>query len=118
VTGFGLLGHLCEVCEGSGLSAHLKFDNVPRFDFLTGYIEQNCIPGGTFRNWDSYGKKINPISEDKMVLLADPQTSGGLLVSVDESSAGLFEDIALSHGYKLKPFGKLVPKESYVITVR
>ena len=118
VTGFGLLGHLCEVCEGSGLSAHVEFEKVPRFDFLTGYIEQKCIPGGTIRNWESYGKKINSISEDRKILLADPQTSGGLLVSVDESGTESFEEIAFNSGYKLKPFGRLVPKEGYVVTVR
>lgn len=118
VTGFGLLGHLCEICEGSCVSAHLEFRKIPRFDFLETYIEQKCIPGGTIRNWDSYGKKINPISEDQRVLLADPQTSGGLLVSVDEASADSFEKVASEHGFALKPFGKLVPKESYVVTVR
>src|SRR6185436_5637357 len=80
VTGFGLLGHLCEVCEGSGLSAEIEFDKVPRFDFLDAYIEQKSRPGGTGRNWDSYGHKITPLSERHTAILADPQTSGGLLV--------------------------------------
>ncbi len=57
VTGFGLLGHLCEVCEGSGLSAEIEFSKVPRFDFLEQYIQQKSMPGGTGRNWDSYGSK-------------------------------------------------------------
>jgi selenide,water dikinase len=117
VTGFGLLGHLCEVCEGSGLSAHVDFDMVPKFDFLDDYIVQKCIPGGTNRNWDSYGRKISTISENQKAVLADPQTSGGLLVSVDESRVDAFEEVAASYGQQLKPFGKLVPKESYVITV-
>jgi selenide,water dikinase len=118
VTGFGLLGHLCEVCEGSGLSAVIEFDKIPRFDFLDSYIQRKCIPGGTIRNWDSYGLKISPITEDQKMLLADPQTSGGLLVSVDETHANTFERVALDLGYALKPFGKLIPKESHVITVR
>jgi selenide,water dikinase len=117
VTGFGLLGHLCEVCEGSGLSAHVEYDMVPRFDFLAEYIEKKCIPGGTNRNWDSYGKKISPISENMRVLLADPQTSGGLLVAVDKGSIASFEEIVAKHGYILKPLGRLVRKENHVITV-
>jgi selenide,water dikinase len=118
VTGFGLLGHLCEVCEGSGLSALVEFDQVPRFDFLESYILRNCIPGGTIRNWDSYGLKISSITEDQKLLLADPQTSGGLLVSVDEAQANTFERVASDLGFALKPFGTLIPKAKYVITVR
>lgn len=118
VTGFGLLGHLCEVCEGSGVSATIEFSKIPRFEFLSSYIQQKCIPGGTIRNWDSYGNKINPISEDQKALLADPQTSGGLLVSIDEVHAETFEKFASKNGYILQPFGKLIPKESYVIIVR
>jgi selenide,water dikinase len=117
VTGFGLLGHLCEVCEGSGLSAHVDFDMVPKFDFLDDYIGQKCVPGGTNRNWDSFGRKISKISDYQKAVLADPQTSGGLLISVDESSVEVFEQVAAGYGQQLKPFGKLVPKESYVITV-
>lgn len=117
VTGFGLLGHLCEVCEGSGVSANIKFDKIPRFDFLDYYIKQKCIPGGTNRNWDSYGMKINVISEHQKALLADPQTSGGLLVSVDQVHAEPFEKFAVHHGYSLKSFGNLIPKENNVVTV-
>lgn len=118
VTGFGLLGHLCEVCEGSGLSALIEFNEIPRFDFLDFYIQQKCIPGGTIRNWDSYGMKISTVTESQRALLADPQTSGGLLVSVNKDHAEHFEKFVFDRGYSLKPFGKLIPKESHVITVR
>ncbi len=118
VTGFGLLGHLCEVCEGSGLSAEIEFDSVPRFDFLNHYIQQKCVPGGTTRNWESYGSKISTIPEDEKALLADPQTSGGLLVSVDESSVDAFEQFAKQKGLQLKSFGRLVEKQAHVISVR
>jgi selenide, water dikinase len=118
VTGFGLLGHLCEMCEGSELSAEIEFSKIPRFEFLDLYIKQKCIPGGTIRNWDSYQQKISPISEDQKVLLADPQTSGGLLVSIDAVHAGSFEKFAGINGHMLEPFGRLIPKESYVVTVR
>jgi selenide, water dikinase len=59
VTGFGLLGHLTEVCEGSGLSAEIDFDKVPRFSFLDEYVAQKSMPGGTQRNWESYGHNSN-----------------------------------------------------------
>ena len=51
VTGFGLLGHLTEMCEGSNLSAEIEFDKIPVFDAVHEYIKQDCIPGGTHRNW-------------------------------------------------------------------
>jgi len=118
VTGFGLLGHLCEVCEGSGLSAEIEFDKIPRFEFLDEYVKQKSTPGGTQRNWDSYGSKISDVTEEQKALLADPQTSGGLLVSVEEGSTENFESVLTSFGYSLQPFGRLVPKKNTVITIR
>ncbi len=117
VTGFGLLGHLCEMCEGSHLSAEINFEAVPRFDFLKEYIQQKSMPGGTQRNWQSYGHKISAISEEQKAILADPQTSGGLLVSVDAENKNEFEGFAKSKGLELKSFGKLVPKTEKVIWV-
>jgi selenide,water dikinase len=117
VTGFGLLGHLCEVCEGSGLSAEIEFAKIPRFDFLDEYLQQKSIPGGTMRNWDSYGAKISGITEEQKAILADPQTSGGLLMAVDEEQQVAFEQTMRTHGYELKPFGKLVAKRDRVIEV-
>ncbi len=86
VTGFGLLGHLLEICEGSGVSAHLSFGAIPKADHVESYIARNCIPGGTYRNWKSYGDKIGEITENQKLLLADPQTSGGLLIAVDKEA--------------------------------
>ena len=118
VTGFGLLGHLCEMCEGSGLSAEIEFSKVPKFDFLDTYIQQKSMPGGTQRNWDSYGKKIGSIGDLQRVILADPQTSGGLLVSVDADKTGEFEMFVEGKGHPLKPFGKLMPSESVFVRIR
>ena len=117
VTGFGLLGHLCEMCEGSGLSAEIEFSKVPKFDFLDTYIQQKSMPGGTQRNWESYGKKISAIGDVQRAILADPQTSGGLLASVDASYAVEFEEFAAKQGYQLNSFGKLTPPASVVIRV-
>ena len=117
VTGFGLLGHLSEVCEGSGLSAEIEFDKVPRFDFLEGYIQQKSMPGGTTRNWESYGSGVAGVSELQRAILADPQTSGGLLVAVEESKAADFEKVLKDNGNSSKPFGRLRGKQSMLITV-
>lgn len=83
ITGFGLLGHLVEMAEGSGLKAEIDMVKVPQIDGLSTYVEQKIIPGGTHRNWDSYGHKIGEISNEQKMILCDPQTSGGLLIAVD-----------------------------------
>lgn len=117
VTGFGLLGHLSEVCEGSALSAEVDFASVPRFEFLEDYIQQNAIPGGTKRNWLSYGQKVAGASDFQKAILADPQTSGGLLVSVEASKAPAFEELLSKQGISAKPFGRLRERVGDVITV-
>jgi selenide, water dikinase len=118
VTGFGLLGHLSEVCEGSGLSAEIEFSKIPKFDFLLEYLNQKSTPGGTQRNWDSYGNKIGSLDDVQRAILADPQTSGGLLVSVDADKTEEFENFAKSKGYDLKSFGKLVKRGSKLIEIK
>jgi selenide,water dikinase len=110
VTGFGLLGHLLEMCEGSGLRAVLEYDKVPVIAGLKGYLEQQCFPGGTHRNWSSYGHKIGPLSEEQKYILADPQTSGGLLVAVAEAGAVDFEEAVVNMGYRLEAIGWLEPQ--------
>jgi selenide,water dikinase len=117
VTGFGLLGHLCEMCEGSGLSADIQFDLVPKFDFLDEYIQQKSMPGGTTRNLDSYGFKISALTDHQKAILADPQTSGGLLIAVDEKNAPEFEKFARQQNLELTPFGRLKAREKTVVTV-
>jgi len=118
VTGFGLLGHLSEVCEGSRVSARIEFHRVPKFDFLAEYISQNSMPGGTQRNLDSYADRMSPLSAEQRAILADPQTSGGLLVCVDSGREAEFERFAKeSFQLEIKPFGKLVEKGKKVIEV-
>lgn len=118
VTGFGLLGHLSEVCGGSGLSAEIEFDQVPRFSFIEHYIAQKSMPGGTTRNWESYGAGVEGVDDFQKAILADPQTSGGLLVAVEESKVSKFERILSDHNHRARPFGQLVSRRSSVITVR
>ena len=98
VTGFGLLGHLCEMCQGSGLSARIHFSRVPILTDLSWYLKEKSVPGGTNRNYDSYGKKIGHLSEDQKNILCDPQTSGGLLVSIDPSRKSDFEKVLHTAG--------------------
>ena len=107
VTGFGLLGHLCEMCEGSGVQAQIDFGAVPVIPQVAHYLEQGCIPGGTHRNFESYGHKIAPLSDAQKHVLCDPQTSGGLLVAVMPEAVGAFHEVAAGHGLELEPIGAL-----------
>ncbi len=109
VTGFGLLGHLLEMCQASHTKAWLQMDMVPTFDIdmLRHYLANKCIPGGTLRNWDSYGKMIGDLTEEQRYLLSDPQTSGGLLVAVEEDSVTDFLKESSAMGLRLESFGRL-----------
>jgi len=98
VTGFGLLGHLLEMCEGSGVNAVLEYNKIPVFEEALYYIAQNCVPGGTKRNWKSYGEKVHLHNPENRTILSDAQTSGGLLISVDEDAAPVVERMLTDAG--------------------
>ena len=120
VTGFGLLGHLTEMAEGSGLSAEVNFGAVPLINSsIKEYISQGCVPGGTTRNRDSYGHKITNLTEEQWAILADPQTSGGLLIAVNKNGVDELTEILNENGLGAftKPIGQLVSKAEKVVTV-
>ncbi len=109
VTGFGLLGHLLEVCEGSNVGAVIEYDKVPVFPEVYEYIEKKQIPGGTKRNWQSYGDKVELANEDMKTILCDAQTSGGLLIAVDESAVPEVKEILQKEGLFDGEIGYLTP---------
>jgi len=109
VTGFGLAGHLLEMCDGANLCAEVDFDALPLLPEVDFYLESGCVPGGTLRNFEAYGHKLGPLSERQRQLLCDPQTSGGLLVAVDPASEAEFLDCAGAQGLELRPIGELGP---------
>ena len=119
VTGFGLLGHLSEMCAASDVSAEIYFGQVPLLHptAIHKYIEQGAIPGGTERNWASYGDKIEIGEELHRQVLADPQTSGGLLMSVDSVHIEEFENEMLSTGAKVWPIGRITPPQTHLVKV-
>jgi len=120
VTGFGLLGHLSEMCEASGVSARVDFAQVPLLnkDILQHYLAANCIPGGTHRNWDSYGHKIGDLTDEQKFILCDPQTSGGLLVAVEPAHSTDFQAVAKQGGFDLEALGEIVIKGNRLIEVQ
>ena len=121
VTGFGLLGHLIEMCEGSDLSAEMYYSDVPVLPNINSYLDLGCIPGGTDRNWSSYGHKVNEINNRKKHILADPQTSGGLLISLAESGLNEFNTLMEDAGFgelALHPIGKMQKENNNLISVK
>lgn len=117
VTGFGLLGHLAEICEGSNLSAEIEFDKIPIFEGVHQYIEQDCIPGGTHRNWESYGHHVRLKEEGNKAILCDPQTSGGLLIAVEESAINQVEKLLTDNNIDTVLFGNLHTRSEVLIKV-
>jgi selenide, water dikinase len=117
VTGFGLLGHLIEMAQGSGLSAVINFDKVPKLPFIEEYLAKKSFPGGTVRNWSSYGHKVSELSEQQRYILADPQTSGGLLIAVEPEGQKDVENILTTNGIKAEPIGYLVAAREKVVYV-
>ena len=117
VTGFGLLGHLLEMAEGSGLTARLNYAAVPSLPGVDYYLAEGCVPGGTLRNFDSYGEKVAPLTDEQKALLCDPQTSGGLLVAVTPEGEAEFLKVARECGLELAPIGQLVERQSHAVEV-
>ena len=121
VTGFGLLGHLVEMAEGSDLSAEIFYEKVPLItDDLHAYIEQKSVPGGSSRNWDSYGNKIIGTNKFSQAILCDPQTSGGLLIAADALGAAAIESVFNKFGLEkhLTPIGRLTERKEFIISVK
>jgi len=84
VTGFGLAGHLLEICRGSGLGALVRFADLPVMEEALLWARQGTVTGASERNWGGYGSEVR-LPEDahawQRALITDPQTSGGLLVA-------------------------------------
>lgn len=118
VTGFGLMGHLTEMCDGSSVSAVIEDEQVPFLPQVHKYLELNCIPGGTKNNFKSYGHKLGPLTPTQEILLCDAQTSGGLLIAVERSGREEFERTLREAGMELSPIGYTTPRGEHSVTVK
>lgn len=120
VTGFGLLGHLLELCAGSGLRAELRFDAVPVIAEAREYLALGCYPDGSFRNWKSYGARVEGASSmERMMLLSDPQTSGGLLIACAEHAVADAVAACAAAGAQCQHVGTLTaPVDGATVLVR
>ncbi|WP_020179362.1 selenide, water dikinase SelD [Methylopila sp. M107] len=103
VTGFGLLGHLLEMCRGSGLGAEIRVPDVPVLPGAEALAEAGFITGASGRNWKSYGHAVHwpqGLAPDwRRELLCDPQTSGGLLVAVAQEASEAVVAAARAAGF-------------------
>ncbi len=111
VTGFGLLGHLLEMC-GDRSCAELDYEAIPKLHPALGLIAQGCYPDGALRNWKSYGHLVHGASTmERMFMLADPQTSGGLLVAVDPNEQDVVIRVLAANGAYTSRIGSFVSKD-------
>ena len=89
ITGFGLLGHLTEMCKGAKLSAEITYNNIPKIEAAINYAKSGIVPDATYRNWNAYANNIDIATTvdamESFTLLPDPQTNGGLLIAVNQS---------------------------------
>ena len=103
VTGFGLLGHLLEICRGSRLRGDIVFDRLPILSAALHLLEQGHATGASERNWESCAREValpRGMADWKRKLLCDPQTSGGLLVACAADSASRVLSIFQEQGFK------------------
>jgi selenide,water dikinase len=113
VTGFGLLGHLCEMCRGGDLAARIRFDDIPLIGDLSRYIELGCVTGGGENNWRSCEGEVAASSGYRKAVLCDPQTSGGLMIAVDPLEIGALMAILAEEleAGSFAPIGEFVEKK-------
>ncbi len=123
VTGFGLLGHLVEMAEGASLSAELFYDKIPVLEGVREYLAQRISPDATTRNWSSYGEKVK-FGEglnvlEAFLLLPDPQTNGGLLISVREDAVDEVRSLLKTEGlgHASEPVGRMTARGEKVVLV-
>jgi len=115
VTGFGLLGHLGEICAGSDVSATLQFDRVQKLPNIGNYLD--CVPGGSKNNFKSYGHTVGNLTDEQRVILCDPQTSGGLLCIVKPDGIDAFLELTASAGLTLESIGQTCARGDKLIEV-
>lgn len=112
VTGFGLLGHLSEICQGSNVRAEVNSAEIHTLDGVKYYIAQGAVPGGTNRNFDSYGHLISAMTDEQKAILCDPQTSGGLLIAVRSQAVDNVKQIAKQANVPLFRVGRLLEADT------
>ena len=118
ITGFGLAGHLLEMLADSGCSAEINMQAIPVFATLKPYVDAFVYPDMTMRNYNNIKAHCSELDGTALLTLCDPQTSGGLLISVAESGKNAVEEILRNEGEYDQPIGRLIPIADKAIFVR
>lgn len=117
VTGFGLLGHLIEMCKGSGLSAEISHENIPLIEGVQTYIDQFIFPDNTYRNWNAYSAQTLGVKGKELIKLCDPQTSGGLMIAVGPEEQNTFEEFMKMNGEKAYLLGRFLKEQEKTVVL-
>jgi len=118
VTGFGLLGHLTEVCTASKVSANINFQKLKPLADLTEYVNQGCVPGGLNRNKESFELEASNLPPAHSEMLFDPQTNGGLLLFVNPQGSQAIEKILTANGINnTEPIGEVTDRKESLINI-
>ena len=121
VTGFGLLGHLHEMLTGSKVSAEIRYGAIEKIDGLQEYLSQKTIPDATSRNWNSYSKNVQFEKGVNVMeafnVLPDPQTNGGLLISVGKDALSEVKEVFEKFSLPLNSIGTVVEQREKAVYV-
>ncbi len=120
VTGFGLLGHLIEMMDGANLSAEINYGAISLMNGSAEYASKMIVPDNLYRNWNSYEKKVKLNLPESFFTLCDPQTNGGLLVTVDPKHQNEFENVLKQSGMEefANPIGITVAESDIRVEVK
>ncbi|MGF7056472.1 selenide,water dikinase [Brassicibacter mesophilus] len=120
ITGFGLLGHTLEMAEGSGVSIKLRSENIPVIKEAVEFAKMGLVPSGAYSNMSFIGDKVrfsDNVSQAMQDILFDPQTSGGLLISVEKDKLDLLLDELKDSPTEYSCIGEVTEKEAAYIIV-
>jgi selenide,water dikinase len=117
ITGFGLAGHLIELCEASACSAVLNYSEIPILESAKRSAAQFVFPDITTKNFQNIQPKISPLNGEQLLVLCDPQTSGGLLVTFHENSLNEMKSLCALHNETLTVIGTLQEAKEICVEV-
>jgi len=118
VTGYGLIGHLLEMCAGSGTGAEIRASAVPVLPNAREYLARGFRPTGTLRNVETFRRRVDlRVPDSEFMLMCDAQTSGGLLLAVDQANLGALEARLRQSGLFYATIGTVTERSGNVTLV-
>jgi selenide, water dikinase len=119
VTGFGLIGHACEMAGAEDVTLRLKIEDIRLMSGVAALVTEGMVPAGAYRNRDHFGRRVSglPLSSDRLLPLFDPQTSGGLLISLPPEGAESFIRNSLEEGLFAVDIGSVLHRGESSVAV-